>query len=80
MKADWRISGNIKSPLKELHPANSPPNGRTMRNDRLAGALVDEGLVPEYLFVGFDECRLAHVRFFFATYHRLGGKDFKVSG
>jgi hypothetical protein len=51
-----------------------------MRNDRLAGALVDEGLVPEYLFVGFDECRLAHVRFFFATYHRLGGKDFKVSG
>ena len=51
-----------------------------MRNDRLAGALVDEELVPEYLFVGFDECRLAQVGFFFATYNRLGGKDFKVLG
>ena len=51
-----------------------------MRNDRLADALVDEELVPEYLFVGFDECRLAQVGVFFATYNRLGGKDFKVSG
>jgi hypothetical protein len=63
---------------KRIHPANSPPNGRTMRNDRLAGALVDEKLVPEYLFVGFDECRLAQAGGFFAIYHRLGGKGFRV--
>jgi inorganic pyrophosphatase len=31
-------------------------------------------------FVEFDDYRLAHVEFFFATYHRLGGKDFKVPG
>jgi inorganic pyrophosphatase len=60
--------------------AEQAENGKLLRNDRLVGALVDEESPDKYLFVGFDGRQLAQVEFFFATYNRVSGKDFKVLG
>jgi inorganic pyrophosphatase len=70
----------IQARLLGMVKAEQTEKGRTMRHDRLVGALIDEETPAEYLFVDFDERRLAQVEFFFATYNRLGGKDFKVLG
>jgi inorganic pyrophosphatase len=60
--------------------AEQTENGKTMRNDRLIGALRDEETPEEYLFVEFDGRKLAQIEFFFATYNKISGKDFKVLG
>jgi inorganic pyrophosphatase len=70
----------IQARLLGVVKAKQTENGKTMRNDRLVGALVDEESAPEYLFVDFDQRRLTQVEFFFATYNRLSGKEFKVLG
>jgi inorganic pyrophosphatase len=70
----------LKARLLGVVHAEQTENGKTMRNDRLLGALIDEESPAKYLFVEFDERKLAQVEFFFATYNRVSGKDFKVLG
>ena len=70
----------IKARLLGVVKAEQTENGKTMRNDRLVGALMDEETPEKFLFVDFDEQNLAQVEFFFATYNRISGKDFKALG
>jgi inorganic pyrophosphatase len=70
----------IQARLLGVVKAEQTDHGKTMRNDRLVGALMDEETPAELFFADFDKRRLAQVEFFFATYNRLGGKDFKVLG
>jgi inorganic pyrophosphatase len=70
----------IKARLLGVVKAEQTENGKTLRNDRLVGALLDEESPAEYLFVEFDGRKLAPIEFFFATYNRISGKDFKVVG
>ncbi|HEV2696056.1 MAG TPA: inorganic diphosphatase [Verrucomicrobiae bacterium] len=70
----------LKARLLGVVHAEQTENGKTVRNDRLLGALMDEESPAKYLFVEFDERKLAQVEFFFATYNRVSGKEFKVLG
>jgi inorganic pyrophosphatase len=70
----------IKARLLGVVKAEQTENGKTMRNDRLVGALTDEETPEKYLFADFGKRNLVQMEFFFATYNRISGKDFKVLG
>jgi inorganic pyrophosphatase len=70
----------LKARLLGVVKARQTENGKTMRNDRLVGAIADEESPPEFLFAAFDQGQLAQIEFFFATYNRVSGKSFKVLG
>jgi inorganic pyrophosphatase len=70
----------IKARLLGVVKAEQTENGRTLRNDRLLGAVWDEESPAEYLFVDFDRRKLAQIEFFFGTYNRVSGKDFRILG
>jgi inorganic pyrophosphatase len=70
----------LKARLLGVLKARQTENGKTMRNDRLVGAIADEESPPEFLFAEFDRRQLAQIEFFFATYNQLSGKTFKVLG
>jgi len=70
----------IMSRLLGVVKAEQTEKGKTVRNDRLVGRLMDEETPEEYLFADFDKRNLAQMESFFATYNRISGKDFKVLG
>lgn len=60
--------------------AEQTEHGKTFRNDRLVGAVMDEETPQEYLHVVFDSRYLKPIEFFFVTYNKLSKKEFKVLG
>jgi inorganic pyrophosphatase len=67
-----------KARLLAVVEAEQTEHSRTFRNDRLVGTLVDEESPPPFLKQTLDERRGAEIQYFFATYNKLGGKEFKV--
>jgi inorganic pyrophosphatase len=74
------VGCHIHARLLGVAKAEQTEHGKTMRNDRLLGALVDEETPAEYLATTFDRQKLVPMEFFFATYNRISGKDFRLLG
>lgn len=70
----------LKASLVAVINAEQTEDGKTFRNDRLVGAVMDEESPPEFLKESLDERRIAEVRYFFSTYNKFSGKDFNVLG
>ena len=70
----------VKARLVAVAKAEQTEHGQTMRNDRIIGALLDEESPPEFLKLDYTPRLAAQIQFFFATYNRFSGKEFKVLG
>lgn len=70
----------VKALLVAVIHAEQTENGKTYRNDRLVGALMDEESPKEFLKERLDDRQVAEVQFFFATYNHFSGKEFRVLG
>ena len=70
----------VKASLVAVVNAEQTEKGKTFRNDRLVGAVKDEESPPAFLEEVLDKRRIAEIQFFFATYNKFSGKDFKVLG
>lgn len=70
----------VKAALLAVVKAEQTEDGKTFRNDRLVGAMADEESPPEFLKLDLDSRAVAEIQFFFSTYNRFSGKEFKVVG
>lgn len=70
----------VKAALIAVVNAEQTEQGKTFRNDRLVGSILDEESPAEFLQVELDDRRVAEIQFFFATYNRFSGKEFRVLG
>lgn len=70
----------VRAQLIAVIKAKQTENGKTFVNDRIVGMAIDEEMPPEFFAVELDKRRAAQIEFFFATYNRASGKQFKISG
>lgn len=67
----------VKVRLLAVIEATQTEGGRTVRNDRIVAMAIDEETPPEFVSLFLDEARIRQIVFFFASYNRINGKDFK---
>ena len=67
----------VKVRLLAIIEAEQTEGGKIIRNDRVVAAAIDEETPPEFLSVSLDDARIRQMVFFFASYNRINGKDFK---
>jgi inorganic pyrophosphatase len=70
----------VKAELVAVVRAEQSEGGRTFRNDRLIGSVLDEESPSEFLEFKLDARRVAEIGYFFNTYNQFSGKEFKVLG
>ena len=70
----------VKACLVAVVNAEQTEHGKTYRNDRIVGAVLDEESPAEFLKLDLNQRRLSEIQFFFATYNRFSGKEFRVLG
>jgi inorganic pyrophosphatase len=67
----------VKAKVLAVIVAEQTENGNMVRNDRIVGMAIDEETPPEYVSVPLDDARIRQISFFFASYNKINGKDFK---
>ena len=58
--------------------AEQTENGKLVRNDRILAIVVDEVTPPEFVSVPLDDAQVRQIVFFFASYNKINGKEFKA--
>ncbi|HEX3625610.1 MAG TPA: inorganic diphosphatase [Verrucomicrobiae bacterium] len=67
----------VKARLLAVIEAEQTEEGKMVRNDRIVAMAIDEETPPEFLSVPLDEARIRQIVFFFASYNKINGKEFK---
>ena len=68
----------VKTRLLAVIEARQTENGKMVRNDRILAMAIDEETPPEFVSVPLDEALVKQIVFFFASYNKINGKDFKA--
>lgn len=68
---------HVKARLLAVIEAQQTEGGKMVRNDRVLGMAVDEETPPEFVSAPLDEALVRQIIFFFASYNKINGKDFK---
>lgn len=58
--------------------AEQTEEGEPVRNDKLIGAAMDEETPPKFVSLPLDQSRINQIVFFFSSYNRISGKEFKT--
>ena len=67
----------VKVRLLAVIVAEQTEGGKMVRNDRIVATAIDEETPPEFVSLLLDDARIRQIVFFFASYNRINGKDFK---
>lgn len=67
----------VKARLLAVIEAGQTEEGKMVRNDRIVAMAIDEETPPEFVSVPLDDARIGQIVFFFASYNRINGKEFK---
>ena len=68
----------VKTRLLAVIEAEQTEGGKMVRNDRIVATAIDEETPPEFVSLLLDDARIRQIVFFFASYNRINGKDFKA--
>lgn len=68
----------VRARLLAVIEAEQTEGGKMVRNDRIVGMAIDEETPADFLSVPLDDARIRQIVFFFASYNKINGKDFKA--
>jgi inorganic pyrophosphatase len=68
----------VRTRLLAVIEAEQTENGKVVRNDRVLAIAIDEETPPEFVSVPLDDAQVKQIVFFFASYNKINGKDFKA--
>ncbi|MGH7978293.1 MAG: inorganic diphosphatase [Limisphaerales bacterium] len=68
----------VKTRILAVIEAEQTENGKMVRNDRIVAMAIDEETPPEFVSTPLDEPLVRQINFFFASYNKINGKDFKA--
>lgn len=68
----------VKARLLAVIEAEQTEDGKMVRNDRIVAMAIDEETPPDFVSTPLDDARIRQIVFFFASYNKINGKDFKA--
>lgn len=68
----------IRARLLAVIEAEQTEDGKMVRNDRIVAMAIDEETPAEFLSVPLDEARVNQIVFFFSSYNKINGKEFRA--